>query len=100
MPDSASWAVKSTIARGAHPSGGQWREWLNSDEEVLRLLLAHAISGLFLTTPLSSYAGPRDVCKLTFETEEASKPITPMGGGKTTIGVAKEARYDALLALR
>lgn len=31
---------------------------------------------------LSSYAGPRDVCKLTFETEEASKPITPMGGGK------------------
>ena len=32
--------------------------------------------------PSLPYAGPRDVCKLTFETEEASKPVTPIGGGK------------------
>ena len=41
------------------------------------------MSGFLVITPLPlQYAGPRDVCKLTFGIEDACKPVKPIGCGK------------------
>ena len=74
-----------SVGTRAHPlvdraADGQFRTGC-----CLKLCLHRSSSSLGVASSrltLSPYAGPRDVCKLTFVIAEASKPVKPIGGGK------------------